>query len=101
MQLFSMNRSNKVKMSEVKLLKKGDKVVHTRYGESKVVELKWSFASLFGIVICPDTEKGKILLAADSGTIISNFLEGRIRCIKTASQKNTVETGKQKSSNKA
>ena len=76
-----------MKMSAVKLLKKGDRIVHSRYGESKVVKLQWSLSTLFGIIIQPDTEKGKIRLAADSGTIIPNFLEISIRLIKAASQK--------------
>ena len=80
-----------MKMCDVKQLKPGDSIEHSRYGESKVIELKWSFDTLFGVVIQPDTESGKILLAADSGTIISSFLEGSIRSIKPVSQKNKAE----------
>lgn len=71
-----------MKLKEVKVLNPGDSIIHTRYGESKVVEVKWCSGSLFGVVIQPDNEHGKILLAADSGTIIANFLEDSIRRIK-------------------
>lgn len=80
-----------MKMCDVKQLKPGDLIEHSRYGESKVIKLEWSINTLFGVVIQPDTESGKILLAADSGTIISRFLEGSIRRIKPVSQKNKAE----------
>ena len=80
-----------MKMSEVKALQTGDKVIHTRYGESKIVKLEWSFDELFGIVVRPDNLMGKVLLAADSGTTIPDFLEDSIRRINPIRQKNKTE----------
>jgi hypothetical protein len=80
-----------MKMSEVKALKDGDIVIHTRYGESKVVKLEWCFDELFGIVVRPDNERGKVLLAADSGTTIPDFLEDSVRRIKPIRQKKNLE----------
>lgn len=86
-----------MKMSEVKALQTGDTVIHTRYGESKIVKLEWSFDELFGIIVRPDNEMGKVLLAADSGTTIPDFLEDSVRRIKPIRQKKNKETAGEQS----
>lgn len=50
-------------------MKRGDEVIHMRYGEAVIVD-----KNDIGIVIKITTEKGKIQLAADSQTTIDRFL---------------------------
>jgi hypothetical protein len=71
-----------MKQSDINKLKKGDIVEHTRYGLCSVDKVMKSFGSFFGLVIIPLSEKGKDLLANDSGTGIKRFLEDSIRRIK-------------------
>jgi len=59
-------------------LKKNDKILHRRYGESIVKSVKLSRGSLFGIVITPITDQGRYQLALDSDTNIPDFLEGYV-----------------------
>lgn len=57
----------------------GLKISHTRYGESIVEKVIQDF----GVVIRPTTERGKLLLAQDSGAIYgSPLLEDSLRNLK-------------------
>ena len=72
-----------MKAADIKKLKPNDIVAHTRYGKSKVVKVEYSIKSdLFGLIIEPKTEKGKIQLAADSGSTTPKMLECNYRFIK-------------------
>jgi hypothetical protein len=77
-----------MKQVDVNKLKKGNKIIHSRYGLCSVVELIMTFGNFFGITLVPETENGKIQLAADSGTTIPRFLEGSIKRIKPAPAEN-------------
>lgn len=69
---------------EVGKLKPNDEINHKRYGKSKVKEVVYSFTELFGVVITPITDDGLKLLAYDSGTNITDFMEDSIRALQAA-----------------
>ena len=72
-----------MKLKEIKKLKKGDNIIHRRYGYSEIEEIKWiSENELFGVVIKVIGAYGKLILKLDSHTDIDLFLEPSIRNIK-------------------
>jgi len=54
-----------------------DEATHKRYGKCKILEIRE-----IGITIQIVNEKGKIQLAADSGTTIDRFLEDDLKQFK-------------------
>ena len=62
-------------------LKPGDKVMHKRYGLCEVREVMLRGESLFGVIVRPENDAGKRLLAANSGTNISDMFEDSVRCL--------------------
>lgn len=70
-----------MKNSDACKLKKGQEVMHNRYGKSIVKEVVMSFGELFGVVITPTNENGRNLLAIDCGSDIPDFLEDSARFI--------------------
>lgn len=68
-----------MKLEDALKLEPGQKVMHKRYGECSVHEVMMSCGELFGVVITPATEGGRLMLRLDSGSEVLNFLEDRIR----------------------
>lgn len=73
-----------MKTSDALQLKPDEEILHNRYGKSKVIKVVIAGISgiLFGVIIRPLTEEGLVLLACDSETHISNFLEDSVRQIR-------------------
>lgn len=67
---------------EVKLLKTGDFINHSRYGVCRVKENLFSFGNWFGVSIMPIREEGMGLLHADSGSVCNCVLEDSLRRLK-------------------
>jgi len=71
-----------VKTKDVIELKPGDKIMHKRYGLCEVREVMLRGESLFGVIVRPENDAGKRLLAADSsGTNIPDMFEDSVRCL--------------------
>jgi hypothetical protein len=68
-----------MKTSELKKMKPDSDIQHRRYGLCTMVEVQWSFGSIFGVIIRPKTAEGKALLASDCGVPDIPLLEGSIR----------------------
>ena len=60
-------------------LQVGNAIIHKRYGLCTVREVMMCGTELFGVVVRPDTDEGKRLLAYDSGTDIPDMLEDSAR----------------------
>lgn len=76
-----------MKKAEMENLKKGDAVVHKKYGEATVKEVIWSASDLFGVAITPTTNVGKRLLRVCSRTDIPDFLETTPRMLQFPTEK--------------
>jgi len=70
-----------MKTTDALQLKPDSKILHKRYGESKVIEVTTSLGEWFGVIIRPLTKEGLQLLEYDSETNIEDFLEGSVRQI--------------------
>ena len=70
-----------MKTKDALKLENGQKVMHKRYGECIVKEVMISFGEIFGVVMTPATENGRMILRLDSGTDIPDYLEDSIRQI--------------------
>lgn len=70
-----------MKLTDVMKLKPGEEIVHTRYGECVVKEVMLSRGQLFGVLIVPNTDDGRVLLQRDSG-VDAPLLEDSIRRLK-------------------
>lgn len=64
----------------MKNLQINDMVLHKRYGKAKVVQIME-----LGPILKIKNTKGKIQLAADSGTTINRFLEDNMKFIRKVS----------------
>ncbi len=88
-----------MRMKAVLALQPEDTVMHTRYGLSKIREVKLDLSGgLFGIVIHPETIEGQKLLALDSQTMIQDFMEDSIRRLKPVQVDDVEETTHKQSS---
>ena len=76
-----------MKLAELKKMKTGDNVQHKRYGLCSIDEIRYSFGSLFGILVSPKTPRGKTLLALDCGVPDIPLMEANLRNIKPGGEK--------------
>ncbi len=70
-----------MKLADLREIKIGNEVKHSRYGIAEVRDILYSMGSFFGMVIRPNTSEGKMLLQVDTGTQIPDFMEGSLRQI--------------------
>lgn len=79
---INFKRKKCMKTKDIKKRKKGDIVIHNRYGKSTIKDILWSNGDIFGVAIKPLNSRGKLLLETDSASSVSIFMEDNIRRIK-------------------